>query len=122
MRDTNPDQVFPIENYDAAVTALDSMIDKLTPDQAHIYNTVTQRVICSDKDTIPLFAFLSGQGGVGKSEVLKAQAEYEAWLQTPAGAKHMVKLEAQRQRKLKRDREYSRAYRARKHNEKMKEL
>ena len=71
MRDTNPDQVFPIESYDAAVTALDSMIDKLTPDQAHIFNTVTERVLCSDKDTNPLFAFLSGQGGVGKSEVLK---------------------------------------------------
>ena len=55
----------------------------------------------------------------GKARLLKAQAEYEAWLQTPAGAKHMVKLEAQRQRKLKRDREYSRAYRARKHAEKM---
>ena len=55
----------------------------------------------------------------GKAQLLKAQAEYEAWLQTPAGAKHMVKLEAQRQRRLKRDREYSRAYRARKHAEKM---
>ena len=54
-----------------------------------------------------------------KSQLLKEKAEYEAWLQTPAGAKHMVKLEAQRQRKLKRDREYSRAYRARKHAEKM---
>ena len=50
----------------------------------------------------------------GKAQALKVQAEYEAWLQTPAGAKHMVKLEAQRQCKLKRDREYSRAYRARK--------
>jgi hypothetical protein len=54
----------------------------------------------------------------GKARLLKAQAEYEAWLQTPAGAKHMVKLEAERQRKLKRDREYSRAYRARKALEK----
>lgn len=54
----------------------------------------------------------------GKAKLLKAQAEYEAWLQTPAGAKHMVKLEAERQRKLKRDREYSRAYRARKALEK----
>jgi hypothetical protein len=54
----------------------------------------------------------------GKAQVLKAQAEYEAWLQTPEGAKHMVKLEAQRQRRLKRDREYSRAYRARKQAEK----
>ena len=54
----------------------------------------------------------------GKAQLLKAQAEYEAWLQTPAGAKHMVKLEAQRQRRLKRDREYSRAYRARKALEK----
>jgi len=54
-----------------------------------------------------------------KAKLLKAQAEYEAWLQTPAGAKHMVKLEAQRQRKLKRDREYSRAYRARKHDKNM---
>jgi hypothetical protein len=54
----------------------------------------------------------------GKAKLLKAQAEYEAWLQTPAGAKHMVKLEAQRQRKLKHDREYSRAYRARKALEK----
>ena len=54
-----------------------------------------------------------------KAKLMKEQAEYEAWLQTPAGAKHMVKLEAQRQRKLKRDREYSRAYRARKHAEKM---
>ena len=54
-----------------------------------------------------------------KAQLLKEKAEYEAWLQTPAGAKHMVKLEAQRQRKLKRDREYSRAYRARKHAEKM---
>jgi hypothetical protein len=53
-----------------------------------------------------------------KAKIMKAQAEYEAWLQTPAGAKHMVKLEAQRQRKLKRDREYSRAYRARKALEK----
>ena len=50
---------------------------------------------------------------------MKAQAEYEAWLQTPEGAKHMVKLEAARQHKLKRDREYSRAYRARKQAEKM---
>ena len=55
----------------------------------------------------------------GKAKLMKAQAEYEAWLQTPAGAKHMVKLEAQRQRRLKRDREYSRAYRARKQAEKM---
>jgi hypothetical protein len=54
----------------------------------------------------------------GKAKLMKAQAEYEAWLQTPAGAKHMVKLEAQRQRRLKRDREYSRAYRARKALEK----
>jgi len=54
----------------------------------------------------------------GKAKLMKAQAEYEAWLQTPAGAKHMVKLEAQRQRKLKHDREYSRAYRARKNAEK----
>ena len=54
-----------------------------------------------------------------KAQLLKEKAEYEAWLQTPAGAKHMVKLEAQRQRKLKRDREYSRAYRARKQAEKM---
>jgi hypothetical protein len=54
----------------------------------------------------------------GKAQLLKAQAEYEAWLQTPAGAKHMAKLEAQRQRRLKRDREYSRAYRARKALEK----
>lgn len=54
----------------------------------------------------------------GKAQLLKAQVEYEAWLQTPAGAKHMVKLEAERQRKLKRDREYSRAYRARKALEK----
>ena len=54
----------------------------------------------------------------GKAQLLKAQAEYEAWLQTPAGAKHMVKLEAERQRKLKRDREYSRVYRARKALEK----
>jgi hypothetical protein len=53
-----------------------------------------------------------------KAKLLKAQAEYEEWLQTPAGAKHMVKLEAQRQRRLKRDREYSRAYRARKQAEK----
>ena len=58
----------------------------------------------------------------GKAKFLKAQAEYEAWLQTPAGVEHMVKLEAQRQRKLKRDREYSRVYRARKREEKMKEL
>ena len=54
----------------------------------------------------------------GKAKLMKAQAEYEAWLQTPAGAKHMVKLEAQHQRRLKRDREYSRAYRARKALEK----
>ena len=54
-----------------------------------------------------------------KAQLLKEKAEYEAWLQTPAGAKHMVKLEAQRQRKLKRDREYSRAYRARKNAEKV---
>ena len=57
-----------------------------------------------------------------KAHIMKAQAEYEAWLQTPAGAKHMVKLEAQRQRKLKRNREYMRAYRARKHAEKMEGL
>ena len=54
----------------------------------------------------------------GKAKLMKAQAEYEACLQTPAGAKHMVKLEAERQRRLKRDREYSRAYRARKALEK----
>jgi hypothetical protein len=54
-----------------------------------------------------------------KAKLMKEKAEYEAWLQTPAGAKHMVKLEAQRQRKLKRDREYSRAYRARKNAEKV---
>jgi len=57
-----------------------------------------------------------------KAQFLKAQAEYEAWLQTPEGAKHTVKLEAQRQRRLKRDREYSRAYRARKQAEKMGEV
>jgi len=58
----------------------------------------------------------------GKREVMRAQAEYDAWLQTPAGVAHMAKLKAQRQRKLKRDREYSRAYRARKHEEKMRGL
>ena len=50
----------------------------------------------------------------GKAKLLKAQAEYEAWLQTPAGVAYMAKRDEADQRRLVRQREYSRAYRARK--------
>jgi hypothetical protein len=49
-----------------------------------------------------------------KRELMKQQAEYEAWLQTPAGVAYMAKRDEAHQRRLVRQREYSRAYRARK--------
>lgn len=49
-----------------------------------------------------------------KALLLKEEAEYEAWLQTPAGVKYITAKEAKRQRELKRNREYLRAYRAKK--------
>ena len=93
--------------------ALKSLVEGAAPKKNIIH--VTREEIEMAKDlglTIQEYAR-------GKAKLMKAQAEYEAWLQTPEGAKHMVKLEAERQRKLKRDREYSRAYRARTHAEKM---
>ncbi len=50
----------------------------------------------------------------GKSELMKQQAEYEAWLQTPAGVAYMAKRDEAYQRRLAKQREYNRAYRARK--------
>ena len=58
----------------------------------------------------------------GKREIQKAQEEHEAWLQTPAGVEYMVQKEKETQEKLKKNREYARAYRARKRKEKMKVL
>ncbi len=58
----------------------------------------------------------------GKREIQKAQEEHEAWLQTPAGVEYMVQKEKETQKKLKKNREYARAYRARKRKEKMKVL
>ena len=50
----------------------------------------------------------------GKRELMRQKAEYEAWLQTPAGVAYMAKRDEAHQRRLVRQREYSRAYRARK--------
>jgi hypothetical protein len=69
VQDANPQQVFQIDGHDAAASTLNVMAERLTPDQFTIYQSVTQH-ICSDNAT-PLFTFLSGQGGVGKSEILK---------------------------------------------------
>jgi hypothetical protein len=50
----------------------------------------------------------------GKRELMRQLAEYEAWLQTPAGVAYMAKRDEAHQRRLVKQREYSRAYRARK--------
>ena len=92
--------------------ALKSLVEGAAPKKNTIHVTREEIEIAKDLG-LTLVEYARG-----KAQLLKAQAEYEAWLQTPAGAKHMVKLEAERQRKLKRDREYSRAYRARKALEK----
>ena len=96
--------------------ALKSLVEGVAP-RANIIRVTREEIEIAEALGITIQEYARG-----KSQLLKAQAEYEAWLQTPAGAAHMVKLEAQRQRKLKRDREYSRAYRARKHEEKMRGL
>jgi len=50
----------------------------------------------------------------GKRKLMEQKAEYEAWLQTPAGIAYMAKRDEAHQRRLIKQREYSRAYRARK--------
>jgi hypothetical protein len=47
----------------------------------------------------------------------KERIEHEKWLQTPAGAAYMAKRRAAYEKKLAKDRAYSRAYRAKKKNE-----
>jgi hypothetical protein len=69
LQDADPQQVFHVEGHEVATTLLASMTESLTPDQRRIFDTVTQQILTDDPT--PLFAFMSGQGGVGKSEVLK---------------------------------------------------
>jgi len=69
-----------------------------------------------------MFGLTIQQYAHGKHEIQRAQEEHEAWLQTPAGVEYMVKKEKETQEKLKKNREYARAYRARKRKEKMKVL
>ena len=52
-----------------------------------------------------------------KQEREKERIEHEKWLQTPAGAAYMAKRRAAYEKKLAKDRAYSRAYRAKKKNE-----
>lgn len=52
-----------------------------------------------------------------KHELEQERIEHEKWLQTPAGAAYMVKRRAAYEKKLAKDRAYSRAYRAKKKNE-----
>ena len=52
-----------------------------------------------------------------KRELERKRIEHEKWLQTPAGAAYMAKRRAAYEKKLARDRAYSRAYRAKKKNE-----
>jgi hypothetical protein len=52
-----------------------------------------------------------------KQELERQRIEHEKWLQTPAGAAYMAKRRAAYEKKLARDRAYSRAYRAKKKNE-----
>ena len=54
----------------------------------------------------------------GKRELMKQKAEYEAWLQTPAGVAYMAKRDEAYQIRLAKQREYSRAYRAKKRAQK----
>jgi hypothetical protein len=54
----------------------------------------------------------------GKRKLMEQKAEYEAWLQTPAGVAYMAKRDEAHQRRLVKRREYSRAYRARKRAQK----
>ena len=55
---------------------------------------------------IPLIVYAKG-----KMELEKARIEHEKWLQTPAGAAYMAKRRAAHEKKLARDRAYSKAYR-----------
>jgi len=52
-----------------------------------------------------------------KQERENERIEHEKWLQTPAGAAYMAKRRAAYEKKLAKDRAYSRAYRAKKKNE-----
>jgi hypothetical protein len=52
-----------------------------------------------------------------KKEREEERIEHEKWLQTPAGAVYMAKRRAKYEKKLARDRAYSKSYRAKKKNE-----
>ena len=52
-----------------------------------------------------------------KKELEQERIEHEKWLQTPAGVVYMAKRRAAYEKKLAKDRAYSRAYRAKKKNE-----
>ena len=54
----------------------------------------------------------------GKMELERERIEHEKWLQTPAGAAYTAKRRAAYEKKLARDRAYSKSYRAKKKVEK----
>ena len=70
LLDQHPEALITIEGHEAIETAFQQMLQKLTPDQTTIVETVSQRILDPGKNSF--FGFLSGQGGVGKSEVIKA--------------------------------------------------
>ena len=70
LLDQHPEALITVEGHEAIETALQQMLQKLTPDQTTIVETVSQRIL--DPGQKSFFGFLSGQGGVGKSEVIKA--------------------------------------------------
>lgn len=55
---------------------------------------------------IPLTVYARGKMDLGKERI-----KHEKWLQTPAGAAYMAKRRAAYEKKLARDRAYSKAYR-----------
>jgi acetyl-CoA carboxylase beta subunit len=57
-----------------------------------------------------------------KSDLEKAKAEHEAWLQTPAGTAYMIEKEIKRERELKRKNKYMREYRAKKRAETLENM
>ena len=68
--DQHPGALIRVGGHEAAETALQQMMEKLTPDQKSIFETISQCIL--DPGQNSFFSFLSGQGGVGKSEVFKA--------------------------------------------------
>jgi hypothetical protein len=83
-----------------------------TPINKNVIRLTALEVQLCEEAGIPLVSFARR-----KKELEQERLEHEKWLQTPAGVAYMAKRRAAYEKKLAKDRAYSKAYRAKKKNE-----